>query len=128
MEHNLESFPGFGFVEQEIDDNIKLQILFAELNRLERTMEIHGNPYVFVDDEKVRFSIDSGKRRFENHRNRLKDILCGESWSNPNSRDRCELLRSILDRISYMNVHPYILLILAQIIAVNGLESFCSDV
>lgn len=58
MNFDYESFPGFGFIEQDIDDSIKLQMLFAELNRLERTMEIHGTPFVFVDDEKIRFCVD----------------------------------------------------------------------
>lgn len=128
MERDFESYPEFEFVDQDIDDDIKLQMLFAELNRLERTIEIHGHPFVFVDDDEVRYSVDSGKERFEVHRRWLEDLLCEKSWSSPNSTSRRELLRSVLNRIQQRNVHPYILLILAEIVVVGGIKSFCAEV
>lgn len=126
MEPDFENFPEFRFVEQDIDDSLKLQMLFAELNRLERTIEIHGSPYIFVDDEEVRFSPETGKERFEDHRSWLKRLVCRNSLADWGSGERLDNLRAILDRISLKDIHPYVLLILAQIVVVSGLDSFCN--
>ncbi|MFQ6107725.1 MAG: hypothetical protein ACE5QF_09130 [Thermoplasmata archaeon] len=126
MAFDFESFPEFEFVNQDIDDDIKLQMLFAELHRVERTLEIHGSPYVFVEDENVRFSVDSGKKRFENHRAWLQETICSESWDNTISCNRMELLRTILDLISLRDIHPYVVLILAQIVTLRGPQHLCA--
>jgi hypothetical protein len=126
MGPDFESFSEFGFVEQDIDDDIKLRMLFAELNRLETTIEIHGSPYIFVDDEAVRFSPEAGKERFFGHREWLKDLVCQDSMAVQNLEGRLDRLRAILSRISHKEIHPYILLILAQIVVVTGISSFCN--
>lgn len=127
MVRDFESFPEFRFVEQEIDDSIKLQMLYAELNRLERTIEIHGNPYIFVDDEEIRFSPDAGVERFEGHRGWLKEILCDDTLADEDSKGKLDTLRAVLDRLSSKETHPYILLILAQIVVISGVSTLCNS-
>ena len=126
MESDFENFPEFRFVEQDIDDSLKLQMLFAELNRLERTIEIHGDPFIFVDDEKIRFSPEVGKERFEDHRGWLKQLVCRNSLADQDSEGRLDKLRAVLHRISQKEIHPYILLILAQIVVISGIDTFCN--
>ena len=127
MESDYERYAEFGFVEQDLEDSIKLEMLYAELNRLERTMEMHGTPYVFVDDDAVRFSPEVGKERFEGHRGWLQSLVCPKTVEEVKGRDRKETLRTILGRISEKDLHPYVLLILAEIVVISGLESFCPD-
>ncbi len=126
MEPDFENFPEFRFVEQDIDDSLKLRMLFAELNRLERTIEIHGNPFIFVDDEEIRFSPEVGKERFEEHRGWLKYLVCRNSLADQDSEGRLDDLRAILSRISKKDIHPYVLLILAQIVVISGINTFCN--
>lgn len=125
MESDYERFVEFDFVEQDLEDSVKLEMLYAELNRLERTMELHGTPYVFVDDDAVRFSPEIGKERFEDHREWLQSLVCPNAMDEVKGRNRKEALRAILNRISEKNLHPYILLILAEIVVISGLESLC---
>ena len=128
MGPDFERFPEFRFVEQDIDDSIKLRMLFAELNRLETTIEIHGSPYVFVDDEDVRFSPNLGEERFEGHREWLKDLVCQDSMAHQNLEGKLDKLRAVLNCITHKEIHPYVLLILAQIVVVTGIDAFCNGV
>jgi hypothetical protein len=126
MGPDFENFSEFRFVEQDIDDDIKLRMLFAELNRLEMTIEIHGTPYIFVDDENVRFCPEAGEKRFEDHRGWLKELVCTDSVLACHQEGKLDTLRAVLGRISHRENHPYVLLILAQIVVLSGINSFCN--
>jgi hypothetical protein len=92
------------------------------------TIEMHGSPYIFVDDEDVRFSPETGEERFEGHREWLKDLVCQDSLADQNLERKLDRLRAVLGRISHKELHPYVLLILAQIVVITGISSFCNGV
>ncbi len=108
----------------DIDASVKLDMLYVELDRVETTIELQGNPYVFLDNPEQRFSADAGKRRFCRHTVWLRDSICGHVDPACTGED---LYECILNQIRDSGLHDRTLWVLAHILALQGIEELCVD-
>jgi hypothetical protein len=117
----------YDFLNQELDDYIKLDILYYELDRLEKTLETLGTPYVFLDPDEAEITVQNGKRRFEEHAKWIRERLTDghSALPNPGAGERLDdLYNSLIDVLWREDVHTMIILTLAQIVIVQGLDQY----
>jgi hypothetical protein len=133
MRHTLpevQEIIDYEFINQKLDDYVKLDILYYELDRLEKTLEIRGSPYVFLDPEEAEVTIQDGKRIFEGHIQWIQEKL-SEHASELRLPDESEplddLFNSLIDILWREDLHAMIILTLAQIVIVQGLEQYYGE-
>lgn len=130
MYHSLpevQEIIDYEFINQELDVPVKLDILFYELDRVEKTLEMKGDPYVFLDPEEAKLSIENGRRKFEEHTGWIGERLSeGEVASSvPEDSERLDdLYNFLIDILWREDIHAMIILTLAQIVIVQGLDHY----
>lgn len=116
----------YGFLNQKLDDSVKLDILFYELDRVERTLEARGTPYVFLDPKEAGISVEGGRRRFERHAKWIRERLSDREVVTSIPRERMDDLYDCLIGVLWReDMHTMIILTLAQIVIIQGLEEYC---
>jgi hypothetical protein len=110
--------------EFRADTDIKVQMLFVELDRVEKTIELCGSPYEFVNGGDSRFTIEGGKERFLHHAPWLRESICGHV--SPACEGE-ELYNCIMEQIKDSDLHDRTIWVLAHILALKGLERFCAE-
>jgi hypothetical protein len=130
MRHTLpevQDIIDYEFLNQKLDDYVKLDILYYELDRLEKTLRIRGTPYVFLDPEEADITIQDGKRIFAGHMEWIGERLMdnASALSVPDDGEKLDdLFNSLIDILWREDVHAMIILTLAQILIVQGLEQY----
>lgn len=117
----------YEFLNQDLDVPIKLDILFYELDRVEKTLEMKGSPYVFLDPAEAEITKEDGKKRFREHEEWIKKKLSQEEVisSMPEESDTMdELYDFLIDILWRKDIHAMIILTLAQIVIVTGLDTY----
>jgi hypothetical protein len=117
----------YEFLNQDLDDYVKLDILYYELDRLDKTLKIRGTAYVFLDPEEADVTVQDGKRTFAGHMEWIGERLMDNSsaLSVPEDGERLDdLFNSLIDVLWKEDLHPMIILTLAQIVIVQGLEQY----
>jgi len=116
----------YGFLNQKLDDRVKLDILFLELDRVERTLEARGTPYVFLDPEEAEISVEGGRKKFEKHAKWIRERLSDKEVVTSMPRERMDdLYDRLIDVLWRGDMHAMIILTLAQIVIIQGLEEYC---
>ncbi|MFQ6060998.1 MAG: hypothetical protein ACE5KV_06880 [Thermoplasmata archaeon] len=119
----------YEFLNQKLDVPVKLDILFYELDRVEKTLELKGTPFVFLDPSEAKVSIENGRRKFERHVGWIKERLSGEEVVSSIPKEESErlddLYNFLIDILWREDIHAMIILTLAQIVIVQGLEHYC---
>jgi hypothetical protein len=130
MRHRLpevQDIIDYEFLNQKLDDYVKLDILFYELDRLDKTVKIRGTPFVFLDPEEADITTNDGKRIFAGHMEWIGQRLMdnASALSVPEDGERLDdLFNSLIDILWKEDLHPMIILTLAQIVIVQGLERY----
>jgi hypothetical protein len=130
MRHTLpqvQDIIDYEFLNQNLDDYVKLDILYYELDRLEKTLKIRGTPYVFLDPDEAEITIQDGKKIFAGHMGWIGERLMDNAsdLSVPDDGDRLDdLYNSLIDILWRDDLHAMIILTLAQIVIVQGLEQY----
>ncbi len=117
----------YEFLNQKLDDYIKLDILYYELDRLEKTLRTEGTPYVFLDPEVAEITVQDGKRIYEGYIQWIQEKLTEHASELPvpaESEPLDDLYNSLIDILWREDMHAMIILTLAQIVIVNGLEKY----
>ncbi len=130
MSHTLQEVQDiidYEFLNQKLDDYVKLDILYFELDRLEKTLEVQGTPYVFLDPEEVEITVQEGKRRYEKYSDWIDETITKHRTTLPfpqGSERLDDLFNSVIDILWREDIHPMIILTLAQIAIVKSLDSY----
>ncbi len=130
MRHELpevQDIIDYDFLNQSLDDYVKLDILYYELDRLEKTLEIRGSPYVFLDPEEAEITVQEGKKRFEKYQGWIAEKVseCKDDLPVPDDDERFDdLYNSLIDVLWREDLEAMIVLTLAQIVIVQGLETY----
>lgn len=117
----------YEFLNQKLDDYVKLDILYYELDRLEKTLEVQGTPYVFLDPDEAEITVQDGKRRFEDHLGWISEVIIEHKTALPvpdESERLDDLYNSLIDLLWREDLHAMIILTLAQIVIVQGLDAY----
>lgn len=117
----------YEFLNQKLDDYVKLDILYYELDRLEKTLEIRGTPYVFLDPDEAEITVQDGKKRFEDHMDWISDVIVEHKPDLPvpdDSERLDDLFNSLIDLLWREDLHAMVILTLAQIVIVQGLDAY----
>lgn len=120
----------YEFINQDIDNYVKLDILFYELDRLEKTLKVSGTPYVFLDPDEADISVTDGKREFEKYSDWITEKI-SENRADlpvPEESDKLDdLYNSLIDVLWRDDLHATVILTLAQIVIVRGLDAYCEE-
>lgn len=108
----------------EAPADVKLQMLFLELDRVEKTIELTGTPYRFVGDEDRLFTIEAGAERYSRHSVWLRDSICGHVDPQCEGED---LYDCVLDQIRDTDLHDRTIWVLAHILALQGIGTLCAE-
>lgn len=117
----------YEFLNQKLDDYVKLDILYYELDRLEKTLEIRGTPYVFLDPDEAEITVQDGKKRFEKYIDWISEVIVEHRTDlrKPDDSERLDgLFNSLIDVLWREDIHAMIILTLAQIVIVQGLDAY----
>ncbi|UCD91921.1 MAG: hypothetical protein JSV43_06715 [Methanobacteriota archaeon] len=131
MSHMLpevQNIIDYEFLNQDLDIPVKLDILFYELDRVEKTLEVKGNPYVFLDPDEAEISTENGRVKFQRHEEWIREKLSETEVASsvPDGSDSLdELYNFIIDTLWREDIHAMIILTLAQIVIVQGLDQYC---
>lgn len=120
----------YEFLNQELDDYVKLDILYYELDRLEKTLKTKGTPYVFLDPEEAEITVQDGKRIYERYAQWIQEKLTEHASELPapgESEPLDDLFNSLIDILWREDLHAMIILTLAQIVIVHGLEQYYGE-
>ncbi len=130
MHPEVQDIIDYEFINQDIDNYVKLDILFYELDRVEKTLEASGTPYVFIDPEEAAISVENGRRRFEGYRDWITEKI-SENRADlpvPEEFDKLDdLYNSLVDVLWRDDLHATVILTLAQIVIVRGLDAYCEQ-
>jgi hypothetical protein len=117
----------YEFLNQELDDYVKLDILYYELDRLEKTLEEKGTPFVFLDPDDAEVTVQDGKKRYQQHLAWMEERLMEKvsTLPDPGTSDTLDdLYNSLIDVLWREDLHAMIILTLAQIVIVRGLDLY----
>ncbi len=117
----------YEFLNQKLDDYVKLDILYYELDRLEKTLEIRGTPYVFLDPDEAEVTVQDGKKRFEKYMDWISEAVTEHrtDLKIPDDSERLDdLFNSLIDLLWREDLHAMVILTLAQIVIVQGLDAY----
>ena len=120
----------YEFLNQKLDDYVKLDILYYELDRLEKTLKTKGTPYVFLDPEEAEITVQDGKRIYEGYVQWIQEKLTEHASELPvpdESEPLDDLFNSMIDILWREDLHAMIILTLAQIVIVHGLEQYYGE-
>lgn len=130
MRHELpevQEIIDYEFLNQNLDNYVKLDILFYELDRLEKTVEMRGSPYVFLDPEEAEITVHEGRKRFEKYLGWITEKVseCKDNLPVPDDDGRLDdLYNSLIDVLWREDIEAMVVLTLAQIVIVQGLETY----
>jgi len=128
MLREVQDIIDYDFLNQKLDVPVKLDILFYELDRVEKTLEVEGTPYVFLDPAEADISPEGGRRKFQQHEKWIREKLSREEVTSsvPEESDTLnELYDFLIDSLWRDDIHAMIILTLAQIVIVKGLNRYC---
>ena len=117
----------YEFLNQKLDDYVKLDILYYELDRLEKTLEIRGTPFVFLDPEEADITVQDGKKRFETYNSWISEVIQEHKTDlpTPDESERLDdLFNCLIDVMWREDLHAMVILTLAQIVIVQGLDAY----
>ncbi len=126
----IQEIIDYEFLNQELDDYVKLDILYYELDRLEKTLKTKGTPYVFLDPEEAEITVQDGKRIYEGYVQWIQERMTEHASELPvpgESEPLDDLFNSVIDILWREDMHAMILLTLAQIVIVHGLERYFGE-
>ncbi|MCK4444396.1 MAG: hypothetical protein KAW09_07620 [Thermoplasmata archaeon] len=130
MSHTLpevQEIIDYNFLNQKLDNHVKLDILYFELDRLEKTLEVRGTPFVFLDPDEVEITVQNGKRRYEEYSGWIAETIAKHRTTLPlpEELDKLDdLFNSLIDILWREDLHAMIILTLAQIVIVKGMDSY----
>jgi len=130
QEDTVEGGPDTDLLQFDIPKELKLDMLFLELDRVGRTIELKGTPYVYLEFEDRDLSVQRGVMRFRQKESWLKERICPDAVLLALEQSALSI-ESVFDAIMRLiereDIHRRELWILAHILLIMGLKEFCKE-